>query len=174
MSFGSLYKGKRLVKKIFFPRMFIIDFLPHLYREVLFFFVWKAPIGIQKWASVERRTKTHWTKQLSKNTWILIISWKTGVLGVNKAKNLKILKKKIFFRKIFPFFYFTNPFFSQNNDTRWSYLRWFGPKKIILAKYKFWIFEYLKFALPAHARILKKKIKLFFQMLRYWHMQFFY
>ena len=45
MSFGSLYKGKRLVKKIFFPRMFIIDFLPHLYREVLFFLCGRPLLG---------------------------------------------------------------------------------------------------------------------------------
>ena len=92
MSFGSLYKGKRLVKKIFFPGMIIIDFFPHLYRRFFGGRPKKALIEGQKRASVDRRTKTRWTKQLSKNTWILIISWKTGVLGVNKAKISKILK----------------------------------------------------------------------------------
>ena len=34
MSFGGLNKGIMLLQKIFFSSIFIIDFLPHLYRQV--------------------------------------------------------------------------------------------------------------------------------------------
>ena len=98
-------------KKIFFPCMLIIDFFPHLYRRFFGGRPKKALIEGQKRASVDRRTKIRWTKQLSKNTWILIISWKTGVLGVNKAKNLKILKKNFFFENFFGFFTSQTHFF---------------------------------------------------------------
>ena len=108
---GHFIRAKGWSKKYFFPACLLLTFCRICIEKFYFFFVWKAPIGIQKWASVERRTKTHWTKQLSKNTWILIISWKTGVLGVNKAKNLKILKKNFFFENFFRFFTSQTHFF---------------------------------------------------------------
>ena len=106
------------------------DFFPHLYWEVRF--VCKAHFGSQKRATVPWCTKTHWTKQTSEYTWILIISWKTGGLGVNKANFSKIRKILIFDPPKILFFYYAKSIFSLNNDTWWSY------EGGLAAKNQFW------------------------------------
>ena len=85
---GDLKRALCWSKEYFFPACLLLT--------VLRSFVCKAHFGSQKRATVPRCTETHWTTQTSKYTWILIISWKTGVLGVNKANFSKIRKILIF------------------------------------------------------------------------------